>query len=910
MTIRNLDAAFAPKSVALFGASARPGSIGRTVMENLYAGGFKGEILPVNPRYDHIGNHPCFRSADALPVVPDLAVIATPPATIPGIVTALGERGTRSAVVISAGLTDDNGLRQAMLDAAQPHTFRIIGPNCIGIQVPGIGLDASFAHVEAQPGSLAFLSQSGALVGAVLDWAQDRDIGFSHIVSMGDMADVDVGDMLDYLAGESGTHAILMYLETITNPQKFMSAARAAARIKPVVVVKAGRHRQAAKAAQTHTGALAGSDDVASAAFQRAGLLRVERLEDLFIAAEALTRSGPLDGDRLAILTNGGGSGVLGVDKLIDLNGTLAGLSPETIAALDVHLPANWSQGNPVDIIGDAGRERYQAALDVLLDSDDCDAVLVMACPTALAAPEDAADAVVETIAVRKSERKKSKPVLTNWLGDAGVADARRRLTDAGIPTYETPADAITSFSYLTGYRQAQRALMRTPPARPDDLTFDTERARAVLADVAGEGRRMLRETEAKDVLAAFGIETVPTLTAGTSEEVASHAGTLLKASDAVVVKILSRDITHKSDVGGVQLNIRTVDDARFAASAMLERIWDTHPAAKIDGFTVQPMVVRKDAHELILGMTQDPIFGPVILFGTGGTAVETINDKAVALPPLDLQLAHDLVDKTRISNLLKGYRNRPAIDFDALCTTLIRLSQIVIDCPEIVSLDINPLFADKDGVIALDARVEIDPALCGVSAPNPRLAIRPYPNAWEKTLSLPSGHEMHIRPIRPEDEVLYDTFAKNLSREDVYYRFFTPRREFTHEFIARFTQIDYARAMAFIALDPVANEMLGVVRMSADRNYETAEFAVIVRHDKQRQGIGRSLMAHLIDYARAEGLEKLTGHVLSQNTRMLGLCRSMGFEQLHDREDPTMVRVFLPLKKNRVKSSDRRTAA
>lgn len=910
MTIRNLDAAFAPRSIALFGASSRKGSIGRTVMENLLNGGFSGRLMLVNPKYDRIDGQQCFRTIDALPEAPDLAVIATPADTVPGLVEDLGNRGTRSAVVITAGLNEENGQRQAMLDAAKPHSFRIIGPNCIGIQVPEAGLNAGFAHVMPQRGPLAFLSQSGALVGAVLDWAQDKDIGFTHVVSMGDMADVDVGDMLDYLAGDANSRAILMYLETITNPHKFMSAARAAARIKPVVVVKAGRHVQAAKAAQTHTGALAGADDVANAAFNRAGLLRVERLEDLFIAAEALARSRPIDGERLAILTNGGGAGVLGVDKLMDLGGRLADLSPETLAALEKILPANWSRANPIDIIGDAGPDRYQAALEILLETNDCDAILIMACPTALAEPADAAAAVVETLEQRSAKGKKSKPVLTNWLGDVGVSAARRKFSSSNIPTYETPADAVTSFSYLTNYRRAQKMLLRTPPTRPERMAFDPKHARAILADVATHNGPLLTEPEAKSVLAAFGIPSVLTRTAGTADEVAAHAKAILADNEAVVVKILSEDISHKSDSGGVKLNLRTPEHAAFTAKTMLEQIQQSHPDARIGGFTVQAMIDRPLAYELIAGIAQDPIFGPVIVFGSGGTAVEVISDKAVGLPPLDMQLARDIVEQTQVFKLLRGYRDRSSVDLDGICKTLVQLSQMSVACPEIVSVDINPLLSDENGVIALDARIEVDRTRCGMAGVNPDLVIRPYPEDWVSAPVLASGERIEIRPIRPEDESLYGKFIEHLSPEDIRFRFFSPRREFPHEFIARFTQIDYARAMAFIALDPHSGEMLGVVRMSADKNYETAEFAIIVRNDKQRAGIGRALMEHLIAYARAEKLSKLSGHVLATNTGMIALCRSLGLKQRHDRDDPGIVHVFLRLAKPDVPLTGNQTAA
>ncbi len=573
MTIRNLDKVLRPQSVALIGASGREGSLGHHLMRNLTAD-FKGPVMLVNPGHDEIQGRRCWRDVTALPSAPDLAVIATPAAAVPKVIADLGALGTRGAVVITAGLTRENGLRQAMLDAARPNLFRVIGPNCLGIAVPGARLNASFAHLAPAPGKLAFLSQSGALVGAVLDWAAGHDIGFSHVIAMGDMADVDVGDLLDYLAGDPETSAILLYLETVTNPRKFLAAARSALRAKPVVAVKSGRHAAAAQAASTHTGALTVSDSVANAAFRRAGILRVEGLQDLFIAAEALARTTPLKGDRLAILTNGGGAGVLAVDKLMDLGGTLARLDAGTIDALGQQVPATWSHANPVDIIGDAGGERYTATLEILLDASDNDAVLVMSCPTALASAEAMAAAVVDTVERRRASRRPVKPVLTNWLGEPGVKAARARFAAAGIPTYDTPAAAVQSFADLVGYRKAQQALMRTPPLLPRDFSVDRDAVRSAIETVAAEGRALLTEPEAKAVLAAYGIDTVPTEVAATPVDAGRAAGRLLAGgTTSIALKILSRDISHKSDVGGVVLAIASPQEAEAAAAAMLQRV-------------------------------------------------------------------------------------------------------------------------------------------------------------------------------------------------------------------------------------------------------------------------------------------------------------------------------------------------
>lgn len=896
MTIRNLDAALMPRSVALIGASDEPGSVGRKLVENLKSGGFTGPIWFVNPRRSTIDGERAYPDVAALPEAPSLAVVATPAQTVPGIIAELGEKGTRAAVVITAGINGENGLRQAMLDAAKPHTLRVIGPNCLGLFLPHIGLNASFAHLPARPGKLAMLSQSGAVAGAMLDWAAAHDVGFSHAVSMGDMADVDVGDMLDYLAGRADTTAILMYLETITHARKFISAARSAARAKPVLVVKAGRSEAAAKAAATHTGALAGNDRIINAAFKRAGLLRVDGLRELFDAAETLTRLRRIGGDRLAILTNGGGAGVLAVEFLEALGGELAELSPDTMARLDAALPATWSHANPVDVIGDAGPERYEAALSAMLEDPESDAVLVMNCPTALASSEDAASAVIRTIEARKAAKKFVKPVLTNWLGEHTARAARRQLTEAGIPTYDFPGDAVRSFSYLTSYHKAQNELIQAPPSLPADFSVDTDAARQAMAKAQEELRDGLTEPEAKAVLAAYGIETAETRIADNVEEVERLAGELLKKGRRVAVKILSPDISHKSDVGGVALNIESAGAAVQTAREMQARMKRKQPEARLMGFTVQEMIERPGAHELIIGVSDDPVFGPAILFGAGGTAVEVIKDTALALPPLDLKLARSLIADTRVAKLLRGYRNRPAADLDAIAMTLVRVSQLISDLPVVTALDINPLLADEHGVVALDARISVNWGNAQIPAPNPYFAIRPYPAGWEKAATLSGGRKVLIRPIQPGDDAIYGDFLRSISPADLRLRFFSPRAEFSDQFIARFTQIDYARAMAFIAVDPESGEMLGGSRLVADPDYSKGEYAVMVRSNLKGQGLGWALMQQLIDYARAEGLQQLHGDVLRENTQMLSMCRQLGFDVHGDPDDPTVCKVTLPL--------------
>ena len=896
MTIRNLEHAFQCRSVALIGASSKPLSVGTTVLENLRAAGFEGPVWPVNPHHESLGGLICYPNVDALPEAPDLAVIATPARTVPQLIAELGARGTRAAVVLSAGLSEANGLKQAMLDAAKPHCLRVIGPNCFGLFVPPIGLNASFAHVAPEPGKLALLSQSGAIISAVLDWSANRHIGFSAVVSLGEMADVDVADLLDMLAGDRDTHAILMYLETVPHARKFMSAARAAARMKPVIVIKSGRHAAAAEAAATHTGALAGSDTTIDAAFTRAGLLRVLDLEHLFDAAETLTRFRPVKHGRVGIVTNGGGAGVLAVDRLMDFGGDLASLSQDTIDTLNGALPATWSHGNPVDIIGDAGPERYEAAVTQVLKDPGVDAVLVLGCPTALASAEEAAEAVIAAAEAQRDRPGPDKPVLASWLGNHTAEAARQKLRGAGIATYQTPADAVRSFGFLTAYGHAQEQLQRTPPALPADFSVDPDAARAAMAAAVEENRAILTEAEAKAVLSAFGIPTVETHVAPSAGEAGPLAARLLESHDAVAVKLLSRDISHKSDVGGVVLNLRSPEEAAAAAADIGRRVSQAQPEARIDGFTVQPMIVRKGAHELIAGIDSDDLFGPILLFGAGGTAVEVLADSAVALPPLDLRLAQDLIGETRVAKLLAGYRDRKSADLDAIALTLVRLSQMVIDLPQVVSLDINPLLADADGVIALDARIVIDPARNGLEAPNPDLAIRPYPSAWAKDMETQSGLKVLVRPILPSDELLYPDFLEKLEERDVRLRLLAPRKAFSHSFLGRLTQIDYAREMAFVAIDPENGSLLGVSRLAADPDYDRAEYAVIVRSDLKGMGLGWALMTRLMDYARAEGLQRLEGTVLAENTGMLAMCEQLGFSIRRDADNPGCKKVQVDL--------------
>jgi acetyltransferase len=890
MSICNLHVLFRPRSVALIGASRQPRSIGAVLARNLLAAGFDGPVMPVNPHEVAIAGVLTYPSIEALPLVPDLAVVATPPATVPQIVAELGARGTRALLVITAGFGElgEQGqrLQQAMLDAARPHTLRLVGPNCLGVMVPQHGLNASFAQVQALPGDLAFVSQSGAVLTSIVDWATARRIGFSHMVSLGGMADVDFGDMLDYLATDRHTRAILLYVEAVTYARKFMSAARAAARSKPVVVIKAGRSDEAAKAAQSHTGALAGSDRIYDAAFCRAGMLRVETLDELFAAVETLGSGVRVAGDRLAIVSNGGGIGVLATDSLIKEGGRIAELTPATIERLNAVLPNTWSRANPIDIIGDAPGERYAATLEAVLTDPDNDAVLVLNCPTAVADSSDAARATVGAAAAHR------RPVFTSWLGESAAIEARRLFAQHRIPTYETPSEAVQAFMHLVRYRRNQEMLRQVPPSIAEAFRPDVQRARAILDRARGEKRAWLTEVEAKEVLDAYRIPVVPATVVASPDEAAHAAASI---GGPVALKILSPDITHKSDVGGVMLGLADPWKVHEAARTMLENVRAARADARIEGLTVQPMADTRGAVELIVGI----LFGRVILFGHGGTAVEVVRDQALALPPLNLHLAQELMRATRIFRLLQGYRDRPPAALEAIALTLVKLAQMAADLDQIAELDINPLLADAKGILALDARIRVaEPARRGTD----RFAIRPYPKELERTLALPDGRAFFVRPIRPEDAPAFRRMVEERTDpEDRRLRFFAAFRTLAPELCARLTQIDYEREMALVALDPGAaadDSFCGVARLSADPDRERAEFAILVRSDLKGRGLGTELMQALIDYARGQEIGELFGTVLRDNPTMLDLAERLGFEREdHPDDAEEVVEVRLPLR-------------
>ena len=886
MSVRNLDKLFAPRSVALIGATPRPGSVGAVVARNLRRAGFAGELMLVNPHYDTIDGLTVHPNVASLPRAPDLGVIVTPAETVPCLIHELAARGTRAAVIITAGFGElgqrGQTLQQATLDAAKPHLLRIVGPNCVGIMLPRLGLDATFSHLAPPAGDIAFLSQSGAMITAMLDWAVPHGIGFSHVVSLGDMADVDFGDMLDYLAADPHTRAILLYAEGITHGRKFMSAARAASRIKPVLVLKAGRSQAGARAATSHTGVLAGADAVYDAVFRRAGMLRVRTMAELFDAAETLALTHEQVGERLAILTNGGGAGVLATDALVAARGQLAALSQTTVADLNRQLPATWSHGNPVDIIGDASGKRYGDALTTLIGDSEIDAILVLNCPTALAQPEDTARAVIDTVAGAEPAALRGRNVITAWLGEYSARTARQLFADARIATYETPDSAVTGFLHRVHHRRNQELLMETPPARLDMFEPDRVTVRRLIATALAAGKSWLDPEETSAILAAYGLPIVANHFAADPDQAASLAA---KVGFPIALKIRSADITHKSDVGGVALNLGNTDRVRREAEGMLRRVKAAHPEARLDGFLVQPMVRRPSAVELLVGLVEDAVFGPLVAFGQGGTAVEIMRDTSLELPPLNALLARRLMARTRVWQLVQGYRGKPPANIEAIVEMLIRLGQLAADQAEIRELDINPLLADAAGIIAVDARLRIAVAQSPGSA---RLAIAPYPKELGSAERLRDGTVLRLRPLRPEDEPMLHDLAAHMSHEDLRLRFFTPVQGLTHVVAARLSQLDYDRELALLAEgDGMA---LGVVHFFADPDKLRAEYAIAVRSDWKGRGVGFLLMNRLIHIARQRGIGELVGEVLRENQPMLQMCRELGFAMVPQPADPAIM--------------------
>jgi len=886
-----LEPIFNPRGVAVFGASERAGAVGTMVLANLIAAGYKGTIYPVNPKHDQVQGIACHPNLEHLADPVDLALIATPASTVPAILRQCGQAGLRGAVILSAGFgesgTDGKRLQRECLEIAQRYGLRLIGPNCLGIMRPGIGLNATFSHNQALPGNLALVSQSGALVTAVLDWAQSAGIGFSAIASTGDAADLDFGDLLDYLALDPNTHGILLYIEGIRDARHFLSGLRAAARLKPVIVLKSARHATGSRAAATHTGALIGGDDVFDAALMRAGVVRVDRITQWFSAAQTLARGLEPRGDRLLILTNGGGPGVMATDRAADLNLPLAELSDKTLKTLNEILPAQWSHGNPVDILGDAEPERYGKALAACMTDPGVDMLVVMLTPQAMTDPTGCAKAVIEACA---KQTKPRKPVLVCWMGDGLVQEARDLFDEAGVPQFRSPETSVEALAYLIAHRRNQALLMQTPAPLQDAAPPDIDGARLIIAAARKEGRHILTTRESRALLRAFRIPTTPIVLAKDPNEVMLAAENL---GFPVALKISSVDLSHKTDVGGVRLNVRSAQSAHQQAQEMFDAIRAQNPDANIEGITVERMAEVGHARELLIGVSSDPVFGPVIAFGMGGTAVEIIQDRALALPPLNELLIQRLIDSTHAGKMLGNFRDAPPIRMDELEQVLLRVSEMVCELPEISGLDINPLLAGEGGVVAVDARITLSDRPHRFE-PYAHMAIHPYPGHFRRDVTLSDGRRITLRPIRPEDADIEQAFVRGLSEESSYLRFMRVLDELTPEMLVRFTQIDYDREMAFIALNDVGGvcEEVGVARYTLEPDGETAEFALVVADDWHGVGVGTTLLEILVEYARQRGVRELIGEVLKRNRNMRQLGARLGFEERVLESDEDIVRI------------------
>ncbi len=887
-----LSPLFEPGSVAVIGASERPGAIGSVLVRNILAAEFKGELYAVNPRHESVHGTRCHASIADVPRRVDLAVIATPPATVPDLITQCGAAGVRAAVVITAGFSETGAtgakLERALLENARRNRLRVLGPNCLGLMRPAIGLNATFAQAGALPGSLGLVSQSGAVCTAMLDWARPNGVGFSSVVSLGGSTDLDFGEIVDYLVTDPKTEHILLYVEGVRDARRFVSGLRAAARVKPVILMKVGRHPVGSRAASSHTGAIVGLDDVFDAVVKRAGVVRVASVGQLVAAAQALAARVRPRGERLAIVTNGGGPGVMAADRAADLGIPLAPLAQATIDSLKSVLPENWSHGNPVDLIGDASADRYRAAVAACLADPNVDGLLAILSPQAMTEPVDAARAVIE------SARASSKPVIACWMGEEQVAAGRAELASAGIPVFRTPEPAVETFANVSAFYRNQRALLQVPGPRTQGAVPDFEAARLIGETALAERRTILSEMESKALLAAFRIPVAQTVVAHSAHEAMLVAEEL---GYPVALKVDSPDITHKSDVGGVRLGLHNAQAVRDAYEQIIGAVGRKRANARINGVSVQPMVTRANGRELMVGILRDPVFGPAIVFGAGGTAVEVLRDRAVALPPLNSFLVEDMIRGTRISRLLGAFRNLPPADQPAIEAILLRVSEMACELPWILELDINPLIADEAGAIVADARVVI-----GRPAPArgryDHVAIHPYPAYLVSTWQPRGAPLVTLRPIRPEDAEIEQAFVQGLSLESRYFRFMDALRELTPQMLARFTQIDYDREMAFIAT--VAEQgreiEIGVCRYVTNPDGETCEYAIVVADDWQRRGLGRRMMAALVDVARARGLREMLGHILAQNRGMLALCAELGFSIADSPEGPDTKRVVLAL--------------
>lgn len=891
MSTHFLEKFFSPASVAVFGANGDPDTVGGRVYRNLREGGFPGALWAINPKHDHIGAQRCFADLAELGATVELAVIATPAATVPDIIRDCGRHGVRAAIIISAGFRDAPGqsvaLEQSLLSIAHEEGVRLLGPNCLGLARPAASLNATFTSGAAPPGNLAFVSQSGALCTAVLDWAQMRGIGFSAVVSLGEALDVDFGAALDYLAMDEATHAIMLYVEGIRDARGFMSGLRAAARIKPVLVLKVGRHATSARAALSHTGALVGSDEVFDAALQRVGAVRVADIEQLFNAASLLTQNRRLPGSRLAIVTNGGGPGIMASDRAADLGIPLAPLSNAMRARLDAVLPPHWSGGNPIDLLGDASPSRYQHAVKICLDDPEVDVVLVLLTPQAMTQPEVVAAALIDLAA------HSDKLLLTSWMGDRLVATSRHRFATRGIASFDTPEAAIEALHALDQQRRNRQLMLQVPGPLAARIRVDVAFARGLIDATLARNESLLSRVSANAILNNFGIPTIPLQECADREAAVAAAQVM---GYPVAMKINSPDISHKTDVDGVILNLSDAGSVRHAFDTMLANVLCQRPEARLLGVTIEKMYQTPHARELMAGVVRDPVFGPVIVFGAGGTMVEFIRDRAAMLPPLNSVIIHHAIERTRVAALLGQFRNHPPVDREAVLQVLRQLSELVCELPQVREIDLNPLVVSDRGAMVLDARMVVDEGVPG-TRPYGHMAIHPYPAHLVSDYVLADGQPVVIRPIRPEDAALESAFIAGLSESSRYFRFMYAVKKLTPEMLVRFTSIDYDREMALVGVIGEGQQerdekMIAVARYVVKPDQVSCEMVIVVADAWVQRGIGYQLISRLIDIARNNGLRTMEAEVLADNRRILELARSLKFTVQPKQSEPGILQL------------------
>lgn len=875
--MKQLDKIFNPKTIAVIGASDKKGSVGFALFKNLIGSNYKGTVYPVNIKRGSVQSAKAYPSVKDIPDSIDLAIIAVPAAEAPGVVLECGQAGVGGIIIISAGFNEAGEAGEKMsgqiLETARKYKMRVIGPNCLGFIKPSLHLNASFANKTALPGKIAFISQSGALCTAILDWSVKNNVGFSHFVSIGEMIDVGFHDLIDYFAQDKKTSSILIYMESLTNARKFLSAARACVRNKPIILLKAGKSEEGAKAAKSHTGSLAGNDAIFNAAFERSGIIRVNTVLDLFHAAKTVAMQPRPRGNRVAVITNAGGPGVLATDTLIELEGKLAELSKNTINKLNKLLPAAWSHNNPIDILGDADSDRYGSALEICLQDENIDAILIILTPQSMTDPSAVARQVVS---VCGKKNKTKKMILASWMGGDDVAEGRKILEDGNIPIYRAPEEAVQCFMYVHSYAENLETLNETPATIPHAFSPKISENKKLIKEVLRQGRTVLTEAEAKQLLANYDIPVVKNAVAKSARE----AGELsAQIGFPTVMKILSPDILHKTDIGGVKLGVKNSKEAETAYTEIISAAKKKYPEADIHGVLIEAMISKK--YELLIGCKKDSIFGPAIVFGMGGVAVEIFKDINVGLPPLNMSLAMRLIEGTKIYKLLKGYRGMPGVDIEAIKFLLYKFAYLVADFPELKEVDINPFAVDEHGGIVLDAKVILDKKIAeqGVK-PYSHLVISPYPKEYIKKIKFKNGRVALLRPIKPEDEPEEAELIKTFSQETLRQRFFVPIKDITHELLVRFTQIDYDREIAIVAEinEKGKKKFAGVTRLIADPYNETAEFAIAVGDPWQHQGLGNKLTDYILEIAKKRKIKKVYAKFLKDNKAMRRILEKRGF--------------------------------